>query len=205
MKHNFQDLTGQKFNKLSVIKLDETRKARPYWICRCDCGNTVSVRADLLKTGNTKACGCLHKKHGQALQGNHSRLYGIYNDMKRRCYNKRNKSYRFYGEKGITVCNEWLGDDGFLKFLEWSNFNGYSENLSIDRIDPDGQYSPLNCRWVEWGVQANNKSNNLNVSYNGKTQSLANWCRELNLNYSKVRQRLYHGKTFEESIKGAEN
>lgn len=204
MEHKFQDLTGQKFNKLTVIALDNSKTKRPYWVCRCDCGNEISVRADLLKSGNTKACGCLYRKHGQALQGNHSRLYSIFNDMKKRCYNKNSKSYKFYGAKGITVCQEWMSKDGFLHFIEWSRANGYRDDLTIDRVNPKGQYSPQNCRWVPWSVQANNKSNTIAILYNGKTQSLAAWCRELNLNYSKVRQRIYHGKSFELAIIGAE-
>lgn len=204
MQHNFQNLTGQKFNKLTVLYLDKSRPSRAHWVCRCDCGNTVSVRADLLKNGNTKACGCLYNKHNQALQGNHSRIYGIYHDMKKRCYNTKNKSYKFYGGKGITISDEWLGDNGFENFYTWSLNHGYSDRLSIDRINPLLPYSPDNCRWVTWGVQANNKSNNLKIAYNGQTKSLASWCRELNLNYSKVRQRMYNGKPFELAIIGAE-
>ena len=200
-----QNLIGEKFNKLTVIERDATHKSRPYWICKCVCGNTVSVRADLLKSGNTKACGCLYNKHNQALQGNHSRIYSIYHDIKKRCYNAKCKSYKFYGAKGITICDEWLGDNGFINFYNWSVKNGYSDKLSIDRIKSNMPYSPNNCRWAEWGIQANNKSNKLFVTYNCKTQTLANWCRELNLNYSKVRQRMYHNKTFEQSIIGAEN
>lgn len=200
-----ENLVGMRFNKLTVLERDVSRKSRPYWKCRCDCGNVVSVRADLLKSGNTKACGCMYQKHGQALQGNHSRLYEIYNGMKKRCYNAKCKSYKFYGAKGITICDEWLGDNGFINFYNWSVKNGYSDKLSIDRIKSNMPYSPNNCRWAEWGIQANNKSNNLFVTYNCKTQTLANWCRELNLNYSKVRQRMYHNKTFEQSIIGAEN
>lgn len=200
-----ENLVGIKFNKLTVIERDFSRKDRPYWKCRCDCGNTVSVRADLLKNGNTKACGCMYRKHNQALQGNHSRMYEIYNGMKKRCYNENCKSFKFYGEQGITVCDEWLGENGFIAFRDWSVKNGYSDNLSIDRINPNLPYSPNNCRWAQWGVQANNKRNNLMIEYAGKTQTLANWCRELNLNYSKVRQRIYNGKPFEQAIIGAES
>lgn len=199
-----ENLVGMKFNKLTVIERDFSHKDRPYWKCQCDCGNTVSVRADLLKNGNTKACGCMYRKHNQALQGNHSRMYEIYNGMKKRCYNENCKSFKFYGGQGITVCDEWLGENGFIAFRDWSVKNGYSDNLSIDRINPNLSYSPTNCRWVQWGVQANNKRNNLMIEYAGKTQTLANWCRELNLNYSKVRQRIYNGKPFEQAIIGAE-
>jgi hypothetical protein len=199
-----QNLVGQKFNNLTVIERDTTHNNRPYWLCLCDCGNKISVRADLLKSGNTKACGCLYNKHNQAKQGNHSRIYSIYHDIKKRCYNPKCKSYKFYGEKGITVCDEWLGENGFLNFYNWSLDNGYLDNLTIDRINSSLPYSPNNCRWVEWGTQANNKSNNLFITYNSKTQTLANWCKELNLNYSKVRQRIYNGKSFEVAIIGAE-
>lgn len=199
-----EDLTNKKFNKLTVISRDTSKKDRPYWICKCDCGNTISVRADLLKSGNTKACGCLYNKHNQAKQGNHSRIYNIYNDTKKRCYNPNNKSYKWYGAKGITVCDEWLGENGFINFYNWSINNGYSDKLTLDRKNSTLEYSPSNCRWVEWSIQANNKKNNIIISYKNENDTLANWCRKLNLNYSKVRQRMYHGKTFEESIIGAE-
>lgn len=198
------DLTGKKFNKLTVLMRDFSKTGKAYWICQCDCGNKVSVRADLLKTGNTKACGCMAKKHNQARQGNHSRLYNIYNDMKKRCYNPKNKSYKWYGAIGISICDEWLGENGFINFYNWSLSNGYNEKYTLDRIDSSKNYSPQNCRWVEWSTQANNKKNNIIIVYNGEKDSLANWCRRLNLNYSKVRQRMYHGKPFEVAIVGAE-
>ena len=155
-----EDLTGKKFNKLTVLMRDSEKKNRPYWICECECGNHVSVRADLLKSGNTKACGCLYNKHNQAKQGNHSRIYNVYNDMKKRCYNPNNKSYKWYGEQGICICDEWLGENGFLNFYKWSMENGYSDKYTLDRIDATQNYSPSNCRWVEWSIQANNKRNN---------------------------------------------
>lgn len=198
------DLTGKKFNKLTVLTRDFSKVGRAYWICQCECGNKISVRSDFLKSGNTKACGCMHKKHNQAKQGNHSRIYNTYNDMKKRCFNPNNKSYKWYGGNGISVCDEWLGENGFINFYNWAMQNGYSDNYTLDRIDSTKNYSPENCRWVEWKIQANNKKNNIIISYNGEKDSLANWCRRLNLNYSKVRQRMYHGKPFEVAIIGAE-
>lgn len=132
-----------------------------------------------------------------------SRLTAIHNDMKCRCYNPKSKNFVNYGMRGITVCNEWLNDEkisygehshnttkGFLAFKEWAMNNGYADNLSIDRIDNNKGYSPDNCRWVTSKVQNNNKRNNLSITYKGKTQTLKQWCDELNLPYMKIFQRV---------------
>lgn len=130
-----------------------------------------------------------------------SRIANTFQGMKNRCYNPNNPAYKNYGARGITICDEWNNKEivkgiarnntkGFLAFKEWALNNGYEANLTIDRIDVNKGYSPNNCRWVDSKVQANNKRNNHYITYNGKTQSLADWCRELKLNYHKTRSRL---------------
>lgn len=134
----------------------------------------------------------------------HSRLNNIFNDMKHRCYNSKDKYYKDYGGRGITVCEEWNNREtipkfhnatkGFLAFRKWALENGYTDTLTIDRIDVNKGYSPDNCRWATASEQANNTRSNHYLTYKGKTQSLADWCRELNLNYSTVRSRINRDK-----------
>jgi hypothetical protein len=141
------------------------------------------------------------------------RLNHIYKDMKRRCYSRNFKQYKDYGGRGICVCDEWIdktrngspATKGWLAFKSWALSNGYKEGLSIDRIDNNKGYCPENCRWVDRRVQNNNTRKNRYIKYNGKTQSLADWCRELGLNYDRTKYRLNAGQWSVErafSIKG---
>lgn len=130
--------------------------------------------------------------------GKKERLYVVWCTMKQRCLNPNNKQYAYYGGRGITVCEEWLHD--YSVFRKWSLENGYKDNgqLSIDRINNDGNYEPSNCRWTDRITQANNQSNNIIISYNGKTQTLRQWSRETGILADKLYYRYYAGKTPEE-------
>lgn len=153
----FKDITGQKFNKLTVIKVNGKCPATGSYRFDviCECGNTLTVTGTLLRRGHTKSCGCIKK---DILKNGHSKyivekfgtniwlLSSKFKEMKRRCYNPKNQAYKYYGAKGITICDEWLKDR--KSFNLWAIENGYKDGLTIDRIDPDKGYSPDNCQWV---------------------------------------------------------
>ena len=202
-----EDLTGRKFNRLTVKEFFETRKNRKsYWVCVCDCGNEVIGRSDQLKDGNTKSCGC-YKRETDAInasknhthKGSRTRLYHIWQNMKSRCYNKNDNYYNIYGEKGVTICDEWKND--FSKFREWSEENGYNDELTIDRRDVSGGYNPNNCRWANQKEQANNRTSNLLIKHNGIERSLKQWSEELGIKYSTIHSRYYRGYRGEELFK----
>lgn len=198
------DLTGKRFGKLVAVKsYYDQKKKITFWECECDCGNICNVRANRLIHGRTKSCGCLRKDSNIKNKTTHgmtkTRIYDIWSGMKKRCYNPTNNNYLYYGKRGIGVCEEWKGS--FESFYDWAINNGYQENLSLDRIDNDKNYCPENCRWASIKEQNNNRGVSINITYNGKTQNLSEWCKELKLSYITVYQRITkYGYTFEEAI-----
>lgn len=190
-----KDLTGKRFGRLKVIKMANYRKGkRIVWTCECDCGNIIDIPGIYLtKKNGTKSCGCISKKHGMF----GTRIYNVWHTMKERCYVKSQISYPNYGGRGIKVCDEW---QEFIPFMKWSYANGYDENAkrgecTLDRINPDGDYCPENCRWVSMDIQANNKSSNVYIKYNGKIDTLSNHARENGLNPVLVETRKINGKS----------
>lgn len=128
------------------------------------------------------------------------RLGNIFIHMKDRCYNPNSDCYRNYGGRGITICEEWYtphAHKGSRAFRKWALENGYKEGLTIERINVNKGYSPDNCKWIPRELQNNNKRNNRYLTYNGKTQTMTQWCRELNLSSSTVRYRLSRNKPIE--------
>ena len=205
-----ENLIGKKYGRLKVVSKDNnTRKNRIHLICQCTCGKIVSVSLEHLKNGHTQSCGCLRREkfkrtptHGLT----HTRIYNIWASMKSRCYNKNNKKdYKDYGERGIKMCESWK--NSFQDFFSWAMSSGYQDDLTIDRIDVNGDYEPNNCKWSNVIEQANNKRNNHKIFYHGETHTLAEWCRILKLDYNVIIKRIdYHKwdieRAFTQPIRG---
>ena len=175
------DIKGMRFGKLTVI-CDEHRKGtHTMCLCACECGNEKLIRKSSLTSGNTMSCGCernrksseraacLNFKHG----GEGTRLYKIWVGMRARCQNPSDEHYKNYGGRGITVCPEW--SDDFVPFRDWAISNGYRDDLTVDRIDVNGNYCPENCRWANAKEQANNRRNNKLYTMRGETKTVAQW------------------------------
>lgn len=189
-----KDLTGKKFGNLTVLYRDMNPKYnRPYWVCLCDCGNIISVRGSHLVSDSTKSCGCLkHRcKHGDSVGKQRTRLFGIYHNMVSRCIYPSTTEYHCYGGRGIRVCDEWLSS--YESFKKWAIENGYNDDLTIDRINPDGNYEPSNCRWATVTEQQNNRRYNVRITLQGKTQTTMQWSRELGINYHTIIGRYNRG------------
>lgn len=205
-------LTGQRFGRLTVISRAENDKVgQALWHCFCDCGNEIIVFGWNLRTGNTKSCGCLRKevmaeniKKTFAAKTNHglswTRLYRIWGNMKERTTNPKLRSYKNYGGRGITVCPEWTDkENGFINFYKWAMSHGYSDELSIDRIDNDKGYSPDNCRWANAQQQTDNRRCSKPFVWEGITyKSMSECARQLGIPIGRLYRRAKKQKEREE-------
>ena len=202
-----QDLTGKRFGRLTVLEFVPNDKPHSYWKCKCDCGNIVITNAQSLKSADTKSCGCWQRemtivkktKYGES----RTRLYQVWNKMKYRCNNSNATGYKNYGGRGISVCEEWEKD--FNAFKEWALKNGYNDNLTIDRIDVNCNYTPVNCRFVDKATQSKNRRNNIVVDFQGKKMCLAEAAKLSGISKGTLRNRYYAGdkgdKLFRNKIK----
>lgn len=183
MPAHLMDLTGQRYGRLTVIERDYSKKTTA-WKCRCDCGNYVVVTSKNLrqKGFSTKSCGCLNREGNPTHRHSRERIYHIWMGMRRRCYNEKDtEKYKRYGGRGIIVCKEWDCKDGFMNFYNWSMANGYRDDLTIDRIDNNGNYEPSNCRWITPKEQQKNTRWSVLVFVDGKTYSMREFTQIANM------------------------
>lgn len=149
---------GDKYNRLTAVKEIDNRK----WLFRCICGNEKVISKYDVQKGHTKSCGCLQKENTSKAKRTHgdtdSRLYYIWENMRKRCYKPNSDRYKNYGARGITICDDWKNN--YSNFYKWAYSNGYNDNLTIERIDINGNYEPSNCTWITMKDQAKNRTSN---------------------------------------------
>lgn len=201
-----RDITGEKFHSLTAICFDHRDNrytgGAHFWRFRCDCGNEIVARKNAVVSGNTKWCPkCSRNRHAKMVtkHGMHdTRLYREWAGIIQRCTNPNSTSWDRYGGKGISVCDEWKR---FEPFAEWALENGYSDDLTIDRIDSKGNYEPSNCRWATIREQANNKADTLWILYNGVLRPLSMWSEMIGIKYHTLYDRLFtYGWTVEKAF-----
>lgn len=212
---SLQDLTGQRFGRLTCIRdAGRNEHGEILWLCECDCGNQHVARGAALRYGSVKSCGCLQrdrtseasKTHGLCFDpnGKLTRLYRIWAHMRRRCLDEteNNKDYRYYGGRGVRVCEAW---NDYAAFHGWAMAAGYRDNLTIDRIDNNGNYEPGNCRWATRKEQSANSRHNYVITYSGQTKRLTEWSKFLRINHNTLWKRLYKGwsvqRAFTQSVR----
>lgn len=188
-------------NKLKPIKfIRRNNQHNQIWLYLCDCGKEIEIRKSDVNNGNTKSCGCLwvdrmkiiHTSHGMSK----TNFYKVWNNILERCFNKKNKEYKNYGARGIKVCERWLKFENFRDDMYFS----YKKGFMIERIDNNREYSKKNCRWATQLEQANNKTNNHFLKFKGIKKTIAEWSRELNINYNTIKSRANRGYSIDKIL-----
>jgi hypothetical protein len=186
------DLKFKRFGKLKATGEVVSSGGRKKWLCQCDCGKSTYVMTNHLVSGHTKSCGCqrgiTHRKYGE-FATRESREYVTWLKIKNRCYNPDYHNFKFYGGRGIKMCDEWLDFSNFLSDMG----NKPTPNHSIDRIDNNGDYCPTNCRWADAITQANNKSSNVLLGLDGVEKPLSLWARQKGISRSTILKRIKLG------------
>ena len=213
--YNDEKWRGIKINELTIIgfeKIQRGRSTRWNWICRCSCGTIKSISPLRVLNGNTTSCGCAKRNriieynrtekvvHGYARNGkDRKRIYRIWRGMKERCSNKNSHDYMNYGGRGISVCDEWK--NSFEAFNEWASNNGYADNLSLDRIDVNGNYCPENCKWATMIEQQRNRQNTERFEYLGEKRTIAEISQMTGISYGALYHRLhYYGWSLDDAV-----
>lgn len=201
--HNLKDLTGNRYGRLEVLRISDKRVGRKtFWVCKCDCGNEKTVRSDSL--GKINSCGCLKKERdivNLRITNNHELTYhdaySRWNAMVYRCENPKSSAYKSYGGRGIKVCEEWKDAKTFMK---WADENGFRKDLTLERIDVDGDYEPSNCKWIPMEEQHYNKTTSVFVEYEGERLTVMQWAHKLGIPHSRVSSYKRKGIKFESII-----
>ena len=195
------NLHGKKFGQLLCVGEAPIRECGViFWLCTCSCGKEKMIRQHDLRSGKVKSCGCGKGKwlHGLSRSdGRKNSLYAIWISMKQRCLNQRSQSFHHYGGRGIGICGEWLE---YEEFHRWAIPSGYSEGLSIERIDNDGEYSPTNCKWITRGQQAYNKRNSSSLTHNEDTKTFGEWQNITGINRRTIQSRIENGWPVEKAL-----
>lgn len=202
----FVDRTGLTYGRLKVIRLYSMIKSGTVWLCKCSCGHVVKVRGGSLSTGNTKSCGCLAVengrkqglsalKHGEARHSSRTKTYNIWQGMLRRCDTPSAVGYKNYGGRGVKVCNEWKNYKIFLKDMGHCPLG-----MSIDRINNDGNYCKLNCKWSTRKEQNSNSRKTIHLVYKNKKQCLSDWAREIRMPITTFWRRIKQGKNIKDIL-----
>lgn len=206
MRQN-RDLTGQRFGRLVVVKQEISKNTHnSYWECICDCGKSTVVCRPGLIQGRTQSCGCLHKEISSKISQNYNKTHGesrgikeyrAWHSMKDRCLCKNNTNYHNYGGRGITVCSRWL--ESYENFL--TDMGRCPDGMSLDRLDNMKGYDKNNCRWATMEEQNNNTRQNIFLTYNGITLTIAQWARKIGMKKITLWQRIkYFGCSPEEAL-----
>lgn len=202
-----RDLAGEVFSRLTVLKISDKKTGnRRHFQCVCVCGKIKHISAKSLISGRTKSCGCLQKETVSKLNSKHKlsscRLHNTWVSMKARCFNVKSKFYRYYGGRGITVCEDWLDkENGFINFYQWAINNGYHKDLTIDRINSLGNYEPSNCRWATRMEQQRNRKNTVSINYQGRKVSIMYLSNLYKIPYNTIYKRNKNCKTITEILK----
>lgn len=211
-----KDLSGTQVGRLLVIEraedfISKNGEKRTMWRCKCECGKYINVRSDCLNGTHTLSCGCYHKervsesgkkngskiKHGESKE----RLFNIWYLIKYRCEDESSPAYKNYGGRGIAVCKDWSDEEtGYFEFKKWALENGYNPQLTIDRIDNDGDYEPSNCRWADNITQGNNKRTNVFIEYDGVRKSISQWADSLGISKKVLYRRIELGWDIERAF-----
>lgn len=199
------NLTGQRFGKLICKKDIGRMSGRVVWLCLCDCGKESKVVSSNLLRGHISSCGCSRNDnpagttHGLSMNADKrkTRLYSVWIQMRQRCLNSKNKSYHRYGGRGISVCKEW---DDYAAFHLWAMANGYHNDLTIERINNNGNYEPDNCKWATHKEQGQNSSRNRLITFCGNTRTLGQWADLIGMHHDALRERLDNGWSVEKAL-----
>lgn len=198
--HNKLNLVGQRFTMLEVLEeAGRDGRQQTLWKCKCDCGNELTTVGARLRKGHVKSCGCLRviagrevglssAKHGHGRVSGKTPTYNSWQSMLDRCTNKDRRTYKWYGAKGITVCDRWQSFDNFL-----ADMGERPKGTTLDRIDTFGNYEPSNCRWADKKTQSNNTSASVNVTVEGVTKTIMEWSKSTGIPYTTLQYRVHAG------------
>jgi len=182
--------SGDRYGKLMVLNDGENIERRKYFLCKCDCGNITTIRSDAI-SGGTQSCGCITKEIASKFWKKHGmrnkRIYNIWHGMKQRCLNNNNPGFKDYGGRGISICEEW---EDASNFFEWAFRNGYTNEMTIERIDNNGNYEPSNCMWIKQSEQLRNTRSSVKITFNGLTLCRRDWAKKIGISDPSFQKRL---------------